>query len=61
MFCLDTCHAFISGYDLRTTDACVEFIKKFDKTVGFNALKFMHLNDSKTEIGSHIDRHDMNI
>jgi deoxyribonuclease IV len=56
--CLDTCHAFISGYDLRTTDACVEFIEKFDKTVGFYALKFIHLNDSKTEIGSHVDRHE---
>lgn len=56
--CLDTCHAFISGYDLRTTHECVKFIEKFDKTVGFYALKFIHLNDSKTEIGSHVDRHE---
>ena len=56
--CLDTCHAFISGYDLRTTDTCIKFIEKFDKIIGLDNIKFIHLNDSKTEIGSHIDRHE---
>lgn len=56
--CLDTCHAFISGYDLRTNDACVKFIEKFDNILGLDRVKFIHLNDSKTEIGSYIDRHE---
>jgi deoxyribonuclease-4 len=56
--CLDTCHAFISGYDLRTSDTCTKFLEKFDQIIGLDILKFIHLNDSKTEIGSHIDRHE---
>jgi len=56
--CLDTCHAFIAGYDLRTTKACLKFIENFDKTVGLYTLKLIHLNDSKSEIGSHVDGHE---
>jgi len=56
--CLDTCHAFASGYDLKTADACNKFIDKFDKILGLNVLKFIHLNDSKGDIGSHLDRHE---
>ena len=56
--CLDTCHAFASGYDLKSLDACHEFIDRFDNTVGLNVLKFIHLNDSKGDIGSHLDRHE---
>lgn len=56
--CLDTCHAFASGYDLKSLDACNEFIDRFDNTVGLNVLKFIHLNDSKGDIGSHLDRHE---
>jgi deoxyribonuclease IV len=56
--CLDTCHAFISGYDLRTKEACLNFIDKFDEIIGLKSLKFIHLNDSKMEIGSHDDRHE---
>ena len=55
--CIDTCHAFVAGYDLRTTDACEETFSQFEKTVGFQYLKGMHLNDSKAEFGSHKDRH----
>jgi len=55
--CLDTCHAFASGYDLRTRDACIKFIEKFDKKVGLENIKFIHLNDSMSEIGSNLDRH----
>lgn len=56
--CLDTCHAFVSGYDLRTTDTCLKFIEEFDKTVGLDTIKFIHLNDSKMEIGSYFDSHE---
>ena len=55
--CLDTCHAFAAGYDLRTIDRCHETFKKFDQIIGFNYLKGMHLNDSKGELGSRKDRH----
>jgi deoxyribonuclease-4 len=57
--CLDTCHAFASGYDLSTEDSCNQFINKFDNIVGLGVLKFIHLNDSKYEIGSHLDRHEL--
>ena len=57
--CLDTCHAFASGYDLSTEEACKRFINDFDETVGLDSLKFIHLNDSKHEIGSHLDRHEL--
>jgi deoxyribonuclease-4 len=57
--CLDTCHAFASGYDLSTEEACKGFIGEFDKTVGLDSLKFIHLNDSKYEVGSHLDRHEL--
>ena len=57
--CLDTCHAFAAGYDLSTEEACKRFISEFDKIVGLEVLKFIHLNDSKYEIGSHLDRHEL--
>ncbi len=57
--CLDTCHAFACGYDLSTEEACKRFINQFDNTVGLDSLKFIHLNDSKHEIGSHRDRHEL--
>jgi deoxyribonuclease-4 len=56
--CLDTCHAFASGYDLKTANACNKFFERFDNIVGLNVLKFIHLNDSKGDIGSHLDRHE---
>jgi len=55
--CLDTCHAFASGYDFRTRAAANMTLKQFDKHIGLNKLKLFHLNDSKTELGSHKDRH----
>jgi len=55
--CLDTCHAFVSGYDLRTEKAVKETLAKFDDTVGFENLKILHLNDAKGEIGCNLDRH----
>lgn len=56
--CLDTCHTFTAGYDLRTTEACEATFSEFDKVVGFHYLRGMHLNDSKPELGSRVDRHE---
>lgn len=55
--CLDTCHAFTSGYDMRTVEACEATFAQFDEVVGFEYLKGMHLNDSKPELGKRVDRH----
>jgi len=55
--CLDTCHTFTSGYDLRTTEAYEETMGAFDRIVGANYLMGMHLNDSKPPLGSRVDRH----
>jgi len=55
--CLDTCHAFVSGYDLRTEKSVKDTFVKFDDTVGFENLKILHLNDAKGEIGCNLDRH----
>lgn len=56
--CLDTCHAFAAGYDLRTEKNVSETFDKFNKAIGFENLKILHLNDSKGEIGCNIDRHE---
>ncbi len=56
--CLDTCHTFTAGYDLRTKEACEATFAEYDKVVGFNYLRGMHLNDSKPDLGSRVDRHD---
>jgi deoxyribonuclease-4 len=55
--CLDTCHTFVAGYDLRTAEACDETFAQFDEIVGFDYLCGMHLNDSKPELGARVDRH----
>ena len=56
--CLDTCHAFAAGYDLRTEKTTAFVLEKFEKAIGFEHLKILHLNDSKGEIGCNIDRHE---
>lgn len=56
--CFDTCHAFASGYDLRTAEAYENTIRKFGRTIGLRRLRLFHLNDSKTEFDSHKDRHE---
>ncbi|KAF7313181.1 AP-endonuc-2 domain-containing protein [Mycena kentingensis (nom. inval.)] len=56
--CLDTCHMFAAGYDLRTAEGWDKIVADFDKQVGFKYLRGMHLNDSKTELGSKKDRHE---
>ncbi|PWV80644.1 deoxyribonuclease IV [Halomonas sp. A11-A] len=55
--CLDTCHAFAAGYDLRTAEATTAMLDEFERIVGIEYLKGMHLNDAKSELGSRVDRH----
>jgi len=56
--CIDTCHAFTSGYDLSTAEGFKKVFADFDKIVGFKYLKGMHLNESKKAFGTRVDRHD---
>jgi deoxyribonuclease-4 len=56
--CLDTCHIFAAGYELRNTTEYEKTMKKFARIVGLRKLKAIHLNDSKTELGSRKDRHE---
>ncbi len=55
--CFDTCHAFSAGYDLRTNKTVKDAFEKFDEAIGIEHLKILHLNDSKGELGSNLDRH----
>ncbi|HIF9306177.1 TPA: deoxyribonuclease IV [Photobacterium damselae] len=56
--CIDTCHTFAAGYDLRTEQATEQTFAEFDQIVGMPYLRGMHLNDSKGKLGSHLDRHN---
>ncbi len=56
--CFDTCHAFAAGYDFRTPELYEKMWKQFARDVGFKYLEVMHLNDSKKELGSRVDRHE---
>jgi len=55
--CLDTCHTFTAGYDLRTKESYEATMEEFDRLVGFEYLVGMHINDSKPKLGSRVDRH----
>lgn len=55
--CIDTCHMFAAGYDIRTQESSAEVFEQFEQLVGFEYLKGMHLNDSKGGLGSNLDRH----
>ena len=55
--CLDSCHLFASGYDIRTIDGLTQTIDDFDAAVGLGRLGSLHLNDSQTPLGSNRDRH----
>ena len=55
--CIDTCHAFAAGYDLRTAEACDATFAELERVVGFGYLKGMHLNDAMKILGSRVDRH----
>lgn len=56
--CIDTCHAFAAGYDLKSESGFGETFEHFEEVIGFKYLKGMHLNDSKKGVGSHVDRHE---
>lgn len=55
--CIDTCHAFAAGYDLRTAEACDATISEFDRVVGLKHLYAFHINDSMKGLGTRVDRH----
>lgn len=56
--CLDTCHTFSAGYDISSLEQCEKTFAEFEQVVGFKYLRGMHLNGSKTPLGSRKDRHD---
>lgn len=56
--CLDTCHAYAAGYDLRTRNGYRQTLDRFDEVLGMDRLRAMHLNDSKAKQGSRLDRHE---
>src|ERR1019366_2313189 len=56
--CIDTAHALTSGYEIRTPEGLNDFLTKFDRLIGLDRLQVMHLNDSKADIDSHVDRHE---
>ncbi|MGB8318872.1 MAG: deoxyribonuclease IV [Ignavibacteriaceae bacterium] len=56
--CIDTAHIFAAGYDIRTPQAYEKTMKEFDDVIGLNKLKCFHMNDSKKELGSRVDRHE---
>ena len=56
--CFDTCHGFAAGYDMSTEKGAAATLEKLDKAIGFEHLKILHLNDSKGELGSNLDRHE---
>lgn len=55
--CIDTAHIFAAGYDLRAPEAYEKTIMEFDEMIGLSRLKCLHMNDSKKELGSRVDRH----
>jgi apurinic endonuclease APN1 len=56
--CFDTCHAYAAGFDLASKTAVERTMAIFDECVGFDKLRVVHLNDSRGDLGSHLDRHD---
>jgi deoxyribonuclease-4 len=56
--CVDTCHAYSAGYDIKSPGGYEETFRKFDEVIGLRFLKGLHLNDTKKELGSRVDRHD---
>lgn len=55
--CFDTCHALTAGYEFRTPDSYQHLIAEFDRIIGLDRLKVIHVNDSEKDLGSHVDRH----
>ena len=56
--CVDTCHIFAAGYDIRTPESYATVFDEFDRIIGIDSIRFFHLNDSKKELGSRVDRHE---
>ncbi|MBO4304409.1 MAG: deoxyribonuclease IV [Lentisphaeria bacterium] len=56
--CLDTCHTFAAGYDIKSEEGYGKTLEEFEKVIGFGFLKGVHLNDSKSTLGKHLDRHN---
>jgi deoxyribonuclease-4 len=56
--CLDTCHIFVSGHDIRSSILLIKYLELFEKLIGLSNIKLIHLNDSKNELGTKIDRHE---
>lgn len=57
--CFDTCHVFVAGYDIRTPEAYAATMEEFDRVIGLDQILAFHFNDSKGDIGSKKDRHDL--
>ena len=55
--CLDTCHLFAAGYDIRTEKGYKRTLREFDRIIGIKTIKAFHVNDSKKDLGSRVDRH----
>ncbi len=55
--CIDTCHIFAAGYDIRDKESYEKTMQEFDRVIGFKYLKGMHINDSKSKFSSKVDRH----
>ena len=58
VFCLDTCHMFVAGYDLRTRQNYLDLLQEIGDTIGKQRMRVIHLNDSKKAVGSRVDRHE---
>jgi len=56
--CVDTCHIFAAGYDIRTPETYAATFAEFDRLIGVEQIRFFHLNDSRKELGSRVDRHE---
>ena len=56
--CIDTCHIFSAGYDIRTKKLAKSYLRKFDSLIGLDHVKLIHLNDSKVDLGAKVDRHE---
>ncbi|UCG27680.1 MAG: deoxyribonuclease IV [Bacteroidales bacterium] len=57
--CIDTCHAYSAGYDLKSKEGYDETMSKLEEKIGFDFLRGIHLNDTKKEFGSRVDRHEL--
>ncbi len=57
--CIDTAHTYSAGYDIKSEEGFIKTFTRFDEIIGFSFLKGMHLNDSKKEFASRVDRHDL--